>query len=330
LTFAIVIIFFSVGLSIYLNMGVRYNRTNLLSNESIQQEKTSSITSIRFLTSETTRVKKNYENPPHKLGRSHYNITTHLNSGKVTLCYQFPIWHKEKSILILPLEPNSVSYIVDQFGMESEFVEKNSDGFQIHLPAENSEVEKTIGNLNVGSFFLSQNGELEIDYPKLIHDSVKITYPIAYHIVSELRRLNIDGYFERVQAVLNFVQFIPYGIPDFDQHAFYYFGLALPPESLVLNYSDCDSKSILFASILCHLIDNDNIILVTCNVSEGNNEPEAHMMVGVKGLGINEGQKVEFRNEFYHLLETTNPCSIGAWHWNTLHLNQIIKLHNKP
>jgi hypothetical protein len=127
---------------------------------------------------------------------------------------------------------------------------------------------------------------------------------------------------------LNFVQFIPYGQPNFDHQDFSYFGVSLPPESLVLNYSDCDSKSLLFATILSHLIDEKNIVLVLCNVTSKEDKPERHMMVGVKGLGISGGRTVVFNRSDFLLLETTQPSAIGSWDWKTFDLESVIPMTN--
>jgi len=325
--FAGLIILIILGMTFYLNssfsdlsyVSFSGNREPMMNN--------STNNAIRFLTANTIRVQKNYENPPDKLLTSLYNINTHVNQQFVNLYYQFPLIGREKSILSLKLEPNTVSSIVDKYGVNNKFIIKNTDGVQVELPAEDVELNSMISEFRKGAWILNVNGSLEVDYSKLVSDSIEFTKPIALHIQNELMRLNCDGYLERVQAVLNFVQFIPYGQPDFDSQNFFSLGVALPPESLVLNYSDCDSKSVLFASILSNLIDFKNIILVVCEVSEESGTKEQHMMVGVKGLGLNDGQKVTYDNCDYQLLETTTPSGIGTWHWHHFLLKNIVPLN---
>jgi hypothetical protein len=138
---------------------------------------------------------------------------------------------------------------------------------------------------------------------------------------------NQDNYFNRVQASLNFVQFLPYGLPEFDTDEWYYFGISTPPESFILGYSDCDSKSVFFASILSQLIPIENIILVTCTVNSGNEASNGeHMMVAVSDLGI-EGESLTFKDKKYLLLETTRPMLIGQFDWTSFKANSIVNLN---
>jgi hypothetical protein len=124
-----------------------------------------------------------------------------------------------------------------------------------------------------------------------------------------LYKNNLDSYVNRIIAALNFVQFIPYGVPDFDDK-YVYFGLALPQESVAISFSDCDSKSTLLAGILKNLIDVENIILVTCMFDGG-----AHMILGISDLPF-EGPSVNYKGKDYFLVETTTPIPLE--HHDTL------------
>jgi hypothetical protein len=106
---------------------------------------------------------------------------------------------------------------------------------------------------------------------------------------------------------LNFVQFIPYGVPEFDHDQDIYWGLALPHESLAISYSDCDSKSVLFATILVHLIRPENIIMVGCVMKDMG----AHMIAGVAGFNY-PGEYVSHNGKDFLLIETTTPHPLEA------------------
>jgi hypothetical protein len=324
--FFVVFFLFCIFISAYLSSpsGI----LNSIAYGKIEEEPmgNSALSAMRFLTTQTARVQKKYETPPKQLGKSPYNVSSEIGVDSVTLFYQFPLLDKVKSILTLKLEPQPVSNLVDTFGVNTPAIEQNEDGFAFNKPNNLEDFNLVLHEFKQGSFSINEKGEVGVDYAKLVHNSLPFSTPIAAHILNELTRIGRDGYVERVQAVLNFVQFIPYGQPEFNVQNFYFHGLALPPESLVLNYSDCDSKSILFASILAHFIDYSNIILVLCEVAEKDGQIENHMMVGVRGLKISGGQTVEVDNEHFHLLETTSPCSIGAWHWDVFHLKGVIHL----
>jgi hypothetical protein len=296
--------------------------------EGLEQSLTDVASPMRYLTSKTVRVAKNYENPPAQWGTSGYNVQTAVVNEKVNLVYQFPLIGKEKSIFSTDLTPGAVSSIIDRFGVKSAFIVSEPDRVQFRLSDNPKERLQFESDLSEGAWMINDDGGVEVDYVRLLQDSRALVKPIAAHIVNELVRLNRDGYFNRVQAVLNFVQFIPYGQPNFDHQDFSYFGVSLPPESLVLNYSDCDSKSLLFATILSHLIDEKNIVLVLCNVTSKEDKPERHMMVGVKGLGISGGRTVVFDRSDFLLLETTAPSAMGSWDWKTFELESVIPMTN--
>jgi hypothetical protein len=141
-----------------------------------------------------------------------------------------------------------------------------------------------------------------------------------------LSSLGQDSYFNRVQAALNFVQFLPYGLPEFDTKEWSYFGISTPPESFILGYSDCDSKSIFFASILAELIPIEHVILINCTVNSANESSTGeHMMVAVSGLEI-PGEMIDCDGKKYLLIESTTPIGIGKFGWTSFKLNSIIKL----
>ena len=279
---------------------------------------------IEFLTQNKQRVEKDYSRSPGNFNASRYNVSgAIIGDTHAELSYQFPLIHGKVSQIKLELKPSTVSGLVDGFGVNSPYISGNSDGIQYVLPEKNTtEFDQFQTELKKGSWFINKQNKLSVDYKKLVQNHQVFCHEIAQHILRELQEHQLDSYFNRVQATLNFVQHIPYGLPCFDKNNFNYFGVALPPESFVLNYSDCDSKSIFFASILSHLVKSQNIVLVDCITSE------PHMMVAVKGLNINTGRHVEFKGEDYLLLETTVPCVIGEWSWNNFELIEITNLVN--
>ena len=126
-------------------------------------------------------------------------------------------------------------------------------------------------------------------------------------IKNELEKKGKDSYENRIRAALNFVQFIPYGVPEFDHETDVYWGLALPHESLAISYSDCDSKSVLLATILVNLIRPENIILVGCHMKDMG----AHMIAGVAGFNY-PGEYHHYNGKDFLLIETTTPHPLEA------------------
>jgi len=318
-----IILILCVTLAAYLNNALYLSSAGYFENDSVDMN---AVSAMRFLTRQTTRVKKNYENPPNGYKPSLFNTQSVVRKDRVQLTYPFPLVGKEKSILNIDFEPTSVSMVVDRFGVQSSLIERTKDGVQFLLRPESKQHIQFLSELREGSWMLTDDGQVEVDYLKLVEDSHGLSKPIALHIAKELKRIGKDDYYNRVQATLNFVQFLPYGQPDFDIDDFFFLGVSLIQESLVLNYSDCDSKSLLFATVLSHLIDPQNMVFVVCDVGEEDGELERHMMVGVKGLENIEGCSVNYQGSEFLLLETTSPSEIGSWDWAIYAMHSIIPL----
>ena len=317
-----IITLFLIGIILYLSTeNLSLNSFSPLENK-INPNNKNHHSIIEFLTQHKNRVEKDYTRAPGSFRGSRYNVTGSIvGNTHAAMSYQFPLINSKVSNFKTDLKPHDISILVDGFGVNNPNITRTEDGIQYVIPEINSDDFHNFQNeLHTGSWFITTENRLSVDYKKVVLNHQGFCAEIADHILKELQNHRSDTYFNRVQAVLNFVQHIPYGLPSFDKNNFNYFGVTLPPESFVLNYSDCDSKSIFFASILSHLIQAQNIVLVDCITSE------PHMMVAVKGLNIYTGQHVECDGDNFLLLETTTPCVIGENHWDYFELKKIVKL----
>lgn len=268
----------------FLLLGVTFylsaNR-NSKKNKKFDFDEENSNSLIEFLTQHKT-VEKNYSNSPEQFTpHGYWRVKGEITGDVAVLNYTFPLINKVEHEFVTTFDPEKVSTIVSQF---------------VH-----------------------EGGGLP-DFKKLVLQSQELGAEIADSILKVLELKNNDTYFNRVQATLNFVQFIPYGIPNFDHGNYLYGGVSIPHESLILSYSDCDSKSILFATILMNLIDKKNIVLIVCNMSSNS----GHMVVGVSGLNSGSGVEVEYNNKNFLVLETTSPVKIGTP--IQIEVNEIIPL----
>ncbi len=236
---------------------------------------------IEFLTQHKT-VSKNYSSLPQQfISHGKWNVYGEINGDVATLNYTFPLINKDEHEYVTNLHPKDVSSTV------SSFVHSGS-GFPNHK--------------------------------QIVLQSQELGKEISDSILKALQLKNNDTYFNRVQAALNFVQYIPYGIPDFDTNTHSYGGVSMPHESIILSYSDCDSKSMLFSSIIMNLISRENIVMIICNLSSDT----GHMVVGVSGLDHQNGVAVEYNNKSFLVLETTAPTKIGVP--VEIEVNEIITL----
>lgn len=229
-----------------------------------------------------------------------YFVNGEIKDGYGMVTYKFPLIEKKESIFWLKFEPKIFSDTLSKFGVSrSLFSEISSKGYRTLEGDENLLREQ----LNKNGFYFKKNGDWGLDYNYLISISAEINTPIARFLADELYKNNMDSYVNRIIAALNFVQFIPYGVPDFDDK-YVYFGLALPQESVAISFSDCDSKSTLLAGILKNLIDVQNIILVLC-IFDG----VPHMILGISDLPF-KGSSVDYKGKNYLLVETTTPIPL--------------------
>ena len=208
---------------------------------------------------------KNYRRSPENFQEFGYGVKGIIEDQIVRLDYRFPLIDDKEVEFKIVLDARNTSSTISQFGGHNSC----------------------------------------LDYNHVIDISEDLSIRIAHFIVSSLQDRGKDSYFNRVKASLSFVQYIPYGVPKFDEADFIYFGLALPHESIGISYSDCDSKSALMAGILKNMIATENIILIICTMDGG-----GHMITGVAGLNVG-GRTIKYKNKEYTLLETTVPNPIG-------------------
>lgn len=249
--------------------------------------------------------KKNYRITPENYQSHGYKVSGKIVGNDAYLDYTFPLIFNNESNFSIKLNAYNVSTVISQFGCEmSCFEATNKD--QVLLKVDNINHLKEKMNKDGFYFHSLDKDGFGINYKHVIQISTDLTSQIASFLLNELNRHKKDSYENRIQAALNFVQFIPYGVPYFDSETHSYMGLAIPHESLAISYSDCDSKSTLFAGILHHLIAPENIILVSCLIEEG-----AHMITGVAGLNY-PGQYYNYNNKEFLLIETTVPIPLES------------------
>ncbi len=247
--------------------------------------------------------KKNYRTTPENYQSHGYKVLGKIVGNDAYLDYTFPLIYNNESNFTIKLNAYNVSSVISQFGCDmSCFEATNKDEVLLKI----DDIDQLKEKMNQDGFYFNnlEKDGFGINYNHVIQISTDLTSKIALFLLDELNRLNKDTYDNRIQAALNFVQFIPYGVPHFDSDSHSYMGLATPHESLAISYSDCDSKSTLFAGILHHLISPENIILVSCLIDEG-----GHMITGVSGLNY-PGQYYNFNNKDFLLIETTVPIPL--------------------
>jgi hypothetical protein len=109
-----------------------------------------------------------------------------------------------------------------------------------------------------------------------------------------------------IRITASFVQTIPYRVPaeyrvlpNGDRLCI--FGVAVPIEVLFLKWGDCDSKSLLFASIMANF-PRESVVFV---------RGEGHLFVGVQTAPRSGDRFVRVQGIPYVLIELTSPWPVG-------------------
>jgi hypothetical protein len=111
---------------------------------------------------------------------------------------------------------------------------------------------------------------------------------------------------EFLAVVASFVQSMTHKIPASERLAqsgtmIRTGGVTMPIETLYRGYGDCDTKSLLFASILANFPGQRIIFLMG----------DKHLFVGVRGIPRRNEHHVEIRGTKYILIEMTSPWPVG-------------------
>ncbi len=290
--FYIILIF---GTVLFLNNHINIVRQN------VQVHQDANLLIIEHLTQFSSKP-KNYRRQPKNFQEFGYGVRGIIDDQKVRLDYRFPLIDEKEVEFRIELDVRNTSSTVSQYGAHNScFGPVDSNLFQLA----SSDRGYLHEEMNKDGFYFKDFDDWGLDYNHVINISEDLCIRIAHFIVASLQDRGEDSYCNRVKASLSFVQYIPYGVPKFDEAEYTYFGLALPHESIGISYSDCDSKSALMAGILKNMIATENIILIICTM-----DGTGHMITGVAGLNVG-GKTVRYKNKDYTLLETTVPHPIG-------------------
>lgn len=99
------------------------------------------------------------------------------------------------------------------------------------------------------SMMINKNGNLYFDYSKIVEESRPLIKPLYLEFKKIFKKYDLSTR-EKIELVMRFLQDIPYGIPPANYKGKYIGELFPPIELLISTWGDCDSKSLLMATIL--------------------------------------------------------------------------------
>jgi len=102
---------------------------------------------------------------------------------------------------------------------------------------------------------------------------------------------------DRIQLLMSFVQDVPYGIPPSVLNGRFINGILPPPLAMINKWGDCDTKSILFTSLLGREADQKILFI----------EVPGHVLLGIEGVPRAYDGYVTYHNRKYIFCEPVGP-----------------------
>lgn len=143
-----------------------------------------------------------------------------------------------------------------------------------------------------------QDGTLYFNYTEIVNSSLNITRPLYKKFYQISKKYGLDRR-SQIELIMRFLQDIPYQIPPVNYKSRFIAGL-FPPSELIKNgWGDCDSKSVMMASILSHdpfFYDKMAIVLVP-----------GHALLGIQYVPGTYDQYTEYMGTKYIYSEPVGP-----------------------
>jgi hypothetical protein len=173
--------------------------------------------------------------------------------------------------------------------------------------------EREIRQIAEQGYFRVNNNTASPDYNRMIKISRQITRPI-YDMI--MKKVGGSGSFQKpIDELLKFCQDIPYKIPAEVYNNKQTGGIFPPSLALTKGYADCDTKAVLFASVLLH---NPRYKIVFITIP-------GHLFLAIKGVPKPYQKYVTYRGEKYILCEPTGPARLafGKDGFSNYNINKI-------
>jgi len=235
---------------------------------------------IPFFSFSQTKYKKN----------KHVEIQTIVVDEDYLVEYVFKDHFNQIHNVSFSFDKEKADESIDRMGIPYSMFDK------FKLTEENLRRNKQI--LEAG-LFKNENNKLELDYDAVVSFYRPYCKGIAEKLISLLNSQDQDNTLNRIELTMKFIQDIPYAIPRKNRNV-YKNGCLAPIEVLIDGYGDCDSKTLLFASILTHMIPTEHILFV-----KGDN----HVLTAVR-FDEKVLQKTDFfryNRKKYYICETAGP-----------------------
>jgi len=205
----------------------------------------------------------------------------------------------------IPISRDLLNEAIQSYGLPEEWFDITYTDF-IDKVKKQVDLRKRLAARGI-NYVAIENRIASIDYNWMISKSFYHTQQ-PFDVLYEESKKNgyndsrkIFGFFS------SFVQNIPYGyVPEWrigpTGKKIYIYGITMPLETLANGFGDCDTKSVLFASLISHFR-NVKVIFI---------ELEQHIFVGVNMVPKRGEYYIQYRLGKYVLIEMTHPWPMGT------------------
>ena len=201
------------------------------------------------------------------------------------------------------LQQQDVQHAIDSFGIPSQWTSISYHDEQ-ELRQKQREL-KTKASKN-GIMMLEEGNQFVVDYSWVVKNSIQEVREVATAIRSTARRKGYRSNRELVGAFASFAQSLAYRIPpdhriNDEGEQILTAGAMMPLDTLSRQWGDCDSKSMLFASLV-QSINLTEVCFITM---------DEHLFAAVKLTPNKDDHSIQYKGRSWVLVELTDAWPLG-------------------
>ena len=215
--------------------------------------------------------------------------------------------------------PTDLKHCESSFGIPLEMLNNINENSKKLMSQKIYELEKYASSRGIKISKSKNNITISPDYIWMIDQSIASVQKYARKIIKAAKEKGYKTNIDLVGSIASFCQSITYKIPKknkvVDKKIIRTGGVMMPLEVLAKRYGDCDSKSVLFASLVRSVNLGDVIFLTHPSITI---DSQGHLFVGINIKGYSENPKKDhifwkdpLDSKKYLLLELTAPWPMG-------------------
>jgi len=216
--------------------------------------------------------------------------------------------------LTIWISPQALRKAVDSFGCPESWLQHK---FRNQEELRRKRADLAAKAAGRGMSYIWDSDRLEVDYRWMIRQSTADVANAADGLQEAAKRARYGDRRKVLGLHASFVQSFPHKSQPLtrcaaDGTSVYVGGVTMPLETLANGFGDCDTKCVLFGSLLAH-VDGAKMVLIRSG---------RHAFAGILGVPKPLERFVRLRNDTYVLVELTSPWPVGhipGENWRALH-----------